>query len=250
MLAVEMLDEVETHHGFVHRHLDKTALARALALKQRSQNRVRSHQPTGLVGGDGRQIARFADLPVHQVGQTAHALNHIVVSGHARVWTGLAKTMHAHVDEPRKLRAQRVLVEPEFRELLRAHAVHEHVGGGDQRLQRFLRIRLLEIEHHALLAAIAAEKHRRHALFHGGAGMARGIARGRFYLDDLGPVVSQHLAAHRAEDHAGKVEHAHPCQGALVRQRGLHLHCLLNLIVRVVRPMFDTFLVIVQFDLA
>ncbi|MPM79635.1 hypothetical protein SDC9_126674 [bioreactor metagenome] len=215
--AVEVLDQVETHHGFVHRHLDEAALARAFALEQRRQNGMRAHQAASLVGGDGGQVSCLAHLAIHQIGQAAHALDHIVIRGQTGIRPVLAKAVQPHIDQARKTRAQRVPVQAQLGQLLRAHAVHEHVCRGQQRLQRLLGFGLLEVEHHAFFAAVAAKKHGRHALFQGRPGVARGIARGRLDLDDLGAIVRQHLAGVGAKNHAGKVQHAHARQGAHVR---------------------------------
>ena len=50
-------------------------------------------------------------LAFHQVGQAAHALDDVVVGGHARIGAVLAKAMQACVDQARIALAQRVGVQ-------------------------------------------------------------------------------------------------------------------------------------------
>ena len=210
MHAVEMLHQVEARHGFVHRHFHITALSPALALVERRQHRMRGHQSAGLVGRNRGQIAGLARLALHEIGQATHALDHVVICRLPGIGAVFAKTVQAHIDEARVLLAQTVRIEPEPGQLLRAHAVHEHIGALQKRMQRGLRLLLLQIQYHAFLAAVGAHEHCRHARLQCRAGVARGVALRRLDLDHLGAVVGQHLAGHGAENHAGKVQYPHP----------------------------------------
>ncbi len=203
MHAIEMLDQVEAHHGLVHRHLDKAALSCAFTLEQGRHHRMRCHQATGLVSGNGRQVAGLASLALHQIGQPAHALDHIVIGGQAGIGAILAKAMQAHVDQARVLAAQPHRVQPQLGQFLRPHAVHEDIAGLEQRMQRLLGLGRLQVQHHAFLAAVGAHEQRRHAGLGGRPGVARGVAAGRLDLDHLGAVIGQHLAGQRPENHAG-----------------------------------------------
>ena len=127
--------------------------------------------PTGLVGGNGGQVTRLTRLAFHQVGQPRHALNHIVVSGSARIRSG-EKTQQTGVHQPRMALAQRLGVDAQRRQLLRAHAVHEDIGRSHQSLQRLLRLCLLEVERQTFLAAVGAHEHGGHARLQPRAGVA------------------------------------------------------------------------------
>ena len=70
-------------------------------------------------------------------------------------------------------------------------------------IYRIARGWLLQVEHHAFLAAVAAQEHGRHAALQRGAGVAGRIPGRRLDFDHLGAVVGQHLAGERAEHHGG-----------------------------------------------
>ncbi len=209
MLAVEMLDQVEGHHRLEHRHFHQRSLAAlALAAGDGGRDRQRRHQPAGLVRRDGGEIAHGAGLLGHQRGIARQALDDVVVGRAAAIRAVFGKSQQAHIDQARMARHGGGGIQPEPGQLLRAHAVHEHVGAGQQALQRGLRRRQLEVEHHALLAAVHTQEDRRHAVFGGGAGAPRGIAFGRLHLDHFGAEVGQPLAGVRAHHDRGKVDHA------------------------------------------
>ena len=208
-----MLDQVERHHGFEHRHLDVRTLPAALALEQRRQDGVRGDQPGGLVGGDGRVVLRRAALRFHQAGAARQALDDVVVGRHAAVRAVLGEAVQADVDQPRIAGQQRLPVEPDGGELLRPDAVHQHVGAVGQRQQRVASVGLLEVEHDALLAAVDAEEDRAHAGFGARAGAARRVAFGRLDLDHVGAVLGQDLAGVGAEHDGAQVEHTDAFEG-------------------------------------
>ncbi len=204
VLAIQMLDQVEGHHRFEHRHFHQRALAAlALAPGNGRRDRQRRHQPAGLVGRDGGEVAHGAGLRRHQRGIAGQALDDVVVGRAAAIGAILGKTQQAHIDQARMPRHHLGGVQPKAGQLLRAHAVHEHVGAGQQPLQRGLRRWLLEVEHHAFLAAVHAQEDGRHAILGGRAGAPRGVALGGLHLDDLGAEVGQPLAGVRAHHDRG-----------------------------------------------
>ncbi|MNM91962.1 hypothetical protein D3C81_1042770 [compost metagenome] len=217
MLAVEMLDHIEGHHRLEHRHFHHRPLATLpRAPGKRRRDRQRRHQPAGLVRRNGREVAHRAGLRGHQRGIAGQALDDVVVRGAPAIGALLRKAQQAHVDQLRMPRHHAGGVQVELGQLLRPHAVHEHVSRGQQPVQRGLRGRQLQVQHHALLAAVYAQEDGRHAVFGGGAGATRGIPLGRLHLDDLGAQVGQPLAGVRAHHDRGQVYHANARQ----RQHG------------------------------
>jgi len=111
---------------------------------------------------------------------------------------------------------QRVGVETDGRELLRADAVHQHVSGIHQPEKRGAGVGALQVQHHAALAAVDAEKDGPHAGLRAGSGPTRRVALGRLDLDDVGAVLGQVLAGVRAEHHGAQVQHAHAGEGQVL----------------------------------
>ena len=227
-----MLDQVETHHGLEHRNVHHAAFAGAAALQQGRQDGVRRHMAAGLVGGNRGQVAGLAALALHQVRQARHALDHIVIRRPPGIGPG-QKAQQIGIDQLGLALAQRFGRNAQRRQFLRAHAVHEHIGAVHQGQECLLRGGLLQVQHHALLVAVGAHEHRRHARLVPRAGVAGGIALGRLDLDHLGPVVGQHLAGQRPKNHARQVEHTDALQGEhgrLVSRDGMFRRLLAGVI--------------------
>ena len=208
MLAVEVLDQREVDHGLEHGHLDVAALPVLAARHQRDQDGLSGVERAGLVADDGGQVGRLAALQLAERGQAAQALDDVVVSRATGIGAALGKTVHRHHHQPGVARAQQVRRQAQGNHLLRPHAVDQHVGAVDQQHQGIAGRRLLQVEHHAALAAVGAYEGGRHARLHGRAGGAGRVATGRFDLDDVGAVVAQHLRGIGAEHDGGHVQDA------------------------------------------
>ena len=207
--AVQMLDHDERHHGLEHRDFDELPAAGLLAGIQRRQDRLRRHQPAGLVAQDGRRVARLAGQPVHQARDAAQALDDVVIGRPPAVGPVLAPAVNAGIDQPRIALAERVRAEPQRLELLRPDVVDEHVGPIDQPQQHLARRRGLQVEHDAALVAVDPHEQRGHVAADARPGVARGVALRRLDLDDVGAEIAQHLRGVGPEHHRGEIEHAH-----------------------------------------
>ncbi len=213
MPPVEMLHQHEGAHALEHRHFHALAAAGALALEQRREHRMRGHLAAGLVRGDGGEVARRAGLPIHQVGHAGQALDDVVIGRLTGVGAIGAEAVQPHVDQPRVARGQGRRPQSQLLQFLRAHAVHEHVGGVDQRQQRFACGRLFQVEHHAALVAVGRQEDRGAAMVQCRPGPAGGVALRGFDLDHVGAVVRQDLRAVGPEDHRGEIDDADAGQG-------------------------------------
>src|SRR5690606_38417137 len=91
---------------------------------------------------------------------------------------------------------------------------HENIGLIDQRKQRLARGGLFKVQHKTALVSIDTKKYGGQPRVEGRACMARGVAAGRFDLDDIGAVVSQYLRRIRAENDRCQVEDADAAQGS------------------------------------
>ena len=161
----------------------------------------------GLVSRDRGEIARHAGLLCHQRRIAGHALDDVVISRLATIRAAGIKAMQSGVNQSGVSHKQLLRVQPNSGQLLRPHAVHEDIGATDQLLQRGLTIGLFEVDDDALLAAIDAEKNRRHAGFCAGAGLARRVTLGCFDLDHFGAEVGQPLTRVGAHHHRSSVDH-------------------------------------------
>ena len=123
-----MLGHDEGGHGFEHRHLDRLALAGALALQQRRHHRVDHGQPDRLVADQGRDKPRLAAGRLFQRDKAARALNDVVKSRPVGERAVLAVAMRRAIDQPRVDLAQPFVGKAEPRHRLRAHVVHQDVA--------------------------------------------------------------------------------------------------------------------------
>ena len=206
---MQMLDHDERHHGLEHRDFDELPAPGLLARVQRGEDRLRRHEPAGLVAEDGRRVARLAGQLVHQAGDAAQTLDDVVIGRPPAVGPVLAPAMDAGIDQPRVALGERVRAKPQRLELLRPDVVHEHVGLIDHAQQHVARLRALQVEHDAPLVAVDPHEQRGHVAAHARPGVARGVALRRLDLDDVGAEIAQHLRGIGPEHHRGEIEHAH-----------------------------------------
>ena len=110
-VAVEMLDHQIGDHGFEHRDFDHLSAAGVLAMEQRREYRLRGHQAAGLVGQDGRHVARLARQGLHQAGDADEALDDVIIGRPPTIGTVLAPAVDGRVDEPWPPRHERVVAQ-------------------------------------------------------------------------------------------------------------------------------------------
>ena len=114
--------------------------------------------------------------------------------------------MQPDIDDARVARPHGVGTETEPVHGLRADRVDEDVGRVHQPPERLAGLLMLEVEADAALVAVADQEEGRHAGIAPRPGLARGVARGRLDLDDIGAHVAQQHGAVGAEQHGGEVE--------------------------------------------
>ena len=160
MLPAQMLDQVESHHALEHGDFNKRALPRGMALQQGRHDAHRHHQAAGFVSRQRRKKPRGAGLLGHHRDVARHALDDVVVGGPAAIRAALAKAVQPGVNQARASLAQGVGVEPDARQFLRPHIVHEDVCAANQMQQGGLAIGFFDVDHHRLFIAIHAQKQR------------------------------------------------------------------------------------------
>ena len=125
------------HLGVEQRHVDRLALAGAVAVAQRGEDRGhRVHAGEEIGDGDAdllRPAARgvVGDLGARRAGdahQAAHALDGVVVAGALAVRAGLAEAGDRAVDQARVAREQRRGVEAVPRQVADLEVLDKHVG--------------------------------------------------------------------------------------------------------------------------
>ena len=95
----QMLGHHEGGHGFEHRHLDRLALAGALALQQRRHHRIDHGQADRLVADQGRDKPRLAAGRLFQRDKAARPLDDVVKSGAVGERPILTVAMRRAIDE-------------------------------------------------------------------------------------------------------------------------------------------------------
>ena len=213
----QMLDHQPGGHGLEHRHLDELALAGALAVHQRRQDREREGEAAGLVREDGRRIARdvVTRSLAHQVGDAEPRLDGIVVGGKLSVRTVGGEAVGAGVDDVGLYLADVLVVQPQSLDCLRAQRMDEGIGGCHDLEQRRTRILVLEVEAERSLVAIHIHVRRAHAgRLAGLADVTHRVAFGRLDLDDLGALIGEQHCSIRTEDDVRQIDDANSMQRA------------------------------------
>ena len=177
-------------HGFQHRDLDVIARAGRAAMDERGEDRV--------IGGDAGR----------DVGDRDAGLGHLVAAAGDREEPGLrldqqivglalgcrpavAIARDRAGDEARIGRAQLRRAEPEPLGGAWRQVLHEHVGLGDDPLQRFDRAVILEVERQAFLRAVGPDEMAGKAARAGVVGACEIAAVGPLDLDDARALVGQ-----------------------------------------------------------
>ena len=102
---------------------------------------------------------------------------------------------------------QPVGAEAETRHHARPEVLYQHVGGADQRLQRFLAVRRFGVEDDGAFVAVEACKIPAEAVHLVALGADR-VADIGFYLDHISAKVAQDLGQEGAGKHAGQIDNA------------------------------------------
>ena len=233
-----MLDHHERDQGFVHRHFDRLALARALAREQRGQQRGDHAVGAGLVGDDGRQEARLARHDALQRGQARSRLDDVVVRRLRPHRPGRAIAVGREIDQTRIDLLEGLVLHAQPLGRLGAIVVHQHVGGLGELEQRVAAGVLLEVEHDRALGAIAAEIEGRHAGIARRPELARGVAFGRFDFHHIGAQIAQLLRCPRPQHDRRAIEN--PNAGQRTRHvRFLFLQWFHSTSTRALEPATD-----------
>ena len=135
------------------------------------------------------------------------ALDDGVVGGTVAVAPGAAEAHEVADDEPRIAAAQAFRVEPEPAERRRPHIGDEHVGGGEQAVQRFAAFLALEVERQRPLVAVEVrELAGELAGVRLAAERAQEVAARRLDLDDVGAVVGEKERRGRPHHDGGEID--------------------------------------------
>ena len=156
----------------------------------------------------GADAQRPSGWPGH-VGHAGHHL-HDLVHGGAVLVGAVQEALAGGDDQLGVFGAQRLGVVAELAQRDVAEVLHEHVGAGDELIERGAALGAGGVEHDRFLAAVeGGEEGAAHA-----AQVARLVALGRLDLDHLGAEEGEEHAAGRAHDHVGHLDHADPGKGA------------------------------------
>ena len=213
-LLRQMLLQHERRHGLEHGHLDAAARAADLAFHHRRQDGARSNLAGNVVADEHRHIGRRTIASEHQPGHARRALHDAVVGRKARVGTVGAITGDQAVDLVRMARSHGGRVQSQPLQRLRTHVGDDHVGRGNELVDRLPGTFFLQVQADVALAAVEVQVGTR--MLAGGrqaTQAAHQVALRALHLHDLGAVLAQTPGAHGADDHAGQVQDAHALQG-------------------------------------
>ena len=188
-----------------------------VAMPQRGQQADRHRQARQHIGHRGARAGRLAAGPAGGAHQAAHRLGDDVVARAQPIRPGVAEAGDRRIDQPRVHGLQRVVAQAELVHRAGAVVLHHHVGGLHEVEEQLAAG--LEVERHALLAAVQVHVVRAFAVPER-CEVARVVAAaGLLDLDDLGAHVGQHHGAEGAGEHAGQVEDAQSgeCASAVSR---------------------------------
>ena len=225
-VVAQMLEGVETHHRFEHRHLDELAFAGAQLVNDRSENAIDRMQSRDFVGDRGRHEPglRIAVCHRQQLGQAGGGLNDVVIGLQAGIRATLIEAGAVHIDDVRANPANRLIPQAGSLDGIGTDVVDEHIAHLDQAAHRLATGLALEIPVDGSFAAIQAHEDRAHARCGRRiADQSRGIAFSGFELDDFGAEIGEGLGAIRSEEHRGEIgdadsfEHGLACHGGSLR---------------------------------
>ncbi len=227
-----MLDHHERDQRLEHRHLDRLALAGALAREEGCEQRRDHAVGAGLVGDDRRQEAWLAGDDALQRGEARARLDDVVVGCLRAHRARGAITVGRDIDEPRIDLLELLVFDAEALGRIGPVVVHQHVGGLGELEQSLAAGILLQIEDDRALGAIAAEIEGRHPRMASRPEHTRRVAFGRLDLDHVGAEVAELLRGPRTQHDSRAVENSHSGQ----RTRHLHLLHAFCRILAVTRP--------------
>ncbi|MCY1225703.1 hypothetical protein D9M72_379070 [compost metagenome] len=219
--AAQVLGHDEGGHGLQHRHFDRLAHAMALAVQQRGQHCIGQCQPGGLVGDQAGHVFRPLAVAGAQRHQSAAGLDNVVEGGLVAVRAVLAEAGRDAVHDARVDARDRLVAKAQPLDRRHAHVMHQHVGAGDQRAQRFGALRGLQVEHDRALVAVQRQVDRAHAGVLRHAVGAHQVAFRPFDLDHVGAKIGQHLRGQRTEHDRGEIQHADAVERAGGRGMGV-----------------------------
>ncbi len=182
-------------HGVEHRDGDFGTLAGAAAHEQRFENGLVSFESCGNIDDRDAHAGRRL-RPAGDRGDARFGLDQEVVGLALRVRAAFAVAGDRAADEPRIVLAQPLEGKAELGERAGFEVLHEHIGLGDHGFEQRLVVRLGEIEHHRLLAAIEPDEMRALAV-HDEVVAAGEIALRPLDLDDARTGIGQPAGALR-----------------------------------------------------
>ena len=194
-------------------HAHMLAQPAFLALVQRRRHAAR-HQGRGVVVHHGaiENLGRPACLALHGA-HAGHGLQHLVVARLGLERPAAAIARDAAIDQPRVERGQLRKADAQPLGNAGPEVVDQHIGLAHQAQQHGMVGLVLQVQHHAPLAAVHAEEGAAFGLQRGGV-LAQVVAHGRLDLDDLGALVRQQRAAIGPRDIGAQIQHAHTAQRA------------------------------------
>ena len=195
-----------------HRDIEVVAPTGLLAAIERHGDAAEPHEGGGNVGGRDERHDRLAVVAEVDADRAGIGLDRQVVRRQVAARAGLAEGADRGVDDPRVHRRDGRVVHAEPLDHAGAERFDEHVGRLGQREQCRALVRVLEVQHHALLAAVHVPEERGvPALFQ--PDVPAGIAlAGRLDLDHLGAVVRHHHREQRPGQELRQVEDPDPLE--------------------------------------
>ncbi len=219
----------ERHLHVEERHVDVLAFARAVAVRERGEDRDRRVQARREIGDrDARLLRAAARQAVALAGdahEAAHPLDDEVVAGAVRVRARLAEARHRAIDEAGLHGRERRVVEPVFRELADLVVLEHDVALRGELADDPLALGRRDIDRHRALVAVRGEVVRGFA----GVGAVRRLQVRRapvpgvvaalraLDLDHVGAEIGKRLRAPRAREHAAQVQDADVAEGSHLR---------------------------------
>ena len=205
-------------HRLLHRHLDQSAQARALALKQRGHDAAIQMDAAkkitqGRTGLDRRPVRETGD--VHDAGHGLHREVHgrVVFVGAAAAIARSCAVHDARVD-----RAHLLVAHAQALHRTGGEVLHHHITSAHHLEQQLATARGFEVEGDEVFVRVEHGKRHRRTTYH--AAPAQMLATGRLDFDDTGTGHGQQKAAIRAVVNLTQIDHG----DAIQRQRAAHLN--------------------------
>ena len=202
---------VEGERRIQHRHFHLLALARSLPGKQRGSDGLRRRQRRYFVAHQRLHKAGIAICIGLRRGHARCGLHHRIIGPNVPVGPVSSKAGDGAVNQLWVQCGTALIGKAQLGECAGAEIFDENIGPAQQILKFRVGIRVFQIQRNAALSAVHADENRRHIAFACSHHPHR-IARRRFQLELVCPLIRKPGAGHRARYDLAEVQHLDTCK--------------------------------------